>query len=46
MDTNPHNRLGVTVKRRTLDMLFSIGGVGLAALLLIVGVVMSSNAEW
>jgi len=34
------------VKRRTLDILFSIGGVGLAALLLIIGVVMSSNADF
>ena len=34
------------MKRRTLDLLFSIGGVGLAALLLIIGVVMSSNAEF
>jgi hypothetical protein len=34
------------VKRRTLDILFSIGGVGLAALLLIIGLVMSSNADF
>jgi hypothetical protein len=34
------------MKRRTLDILFSIGGVGLAALLLIIGVVMSSNADF
>ena len=34
------------MKRRTLDLLFSIGGVGLAALLLIIGVVMSSNADF
>ncbi len=34
------------MKRRTLDILFSIGGVGLAALLLIVGVVMSNNADF
>jgi hypothetical protein len=34
------------VKRRTLDILFSIGGVGLAGLLLIIGVVMSSNADF
>ena len=40
----PH--MGVTVKRRTLDLLFSIGGVGLAALLLVIGVVMSSNADF
>ena len=34
------------MKRRTLDILFSIGGVGLAGLLLIIGVVMSSNANF
>jgi ribosomal protein L29 len=34
------------VKRKTLDILFSIGGVGLAALLLVIGVVMSSNANF
>jgi hypothetical protein len=34
------------MKRRTLDLLFSIGGVGLAALLLVIGVVMSSNADF
>ena len=34
------------MKRRTLDLLFSIGGVGLAGLLLIIGVVMSSNADF
>jgi len=34
------------MKRRTLDLLFSIGGVGLAALLLIIGVVMSGNADF
>jgi hypothetical protein len=34
------------MKRRTLDLLFSIGGIGLAALLLVIGVVMSSNAEF
>jgi len=34
------------MKRRTLDFLFSIGGVGLAALLLIIGVVMSGNADF
>ncbi len=34
------------MKRRTLDLAFSIGGVGLAALLLIIGVVMSSNANF
>jgi len=34
------------VRRRTLDILFSIGGVGLAGLLLIIGLVMSSNADF
>jgi len=34
------------MKRRTLDLLFSFGGVGLAALLLVIGVVMSSNANF
>ena len=34
------------MKRRTLDILFSIGGVGLAGLLLVVGLVMSSNAAF
>jgi hypothetical protein len=34
------------MKRRTLDILFSIGGLGLAALLLIIGVVMTSNANF
>jgi hypothetical protein len=34
------------VKRRTLDILFSVGGVGLAGLLLIIGFVMSSNADF
>ena len=34
------------MKRRTLDILFSIGGIGLAGLLLIIGVVMSSNADF
>ena len=34
------------MKRRTLDILFSIGGVGLAGLLLIIGFVMSSNADF
>jgi hypothetical protein len=43
---DPYRTNGATVKRRTLDILFSIGGVGLAALLLIIGVVMSSNADF
>jgi hypothetical protein len=34
------------MKRRTLDILFSIGGVLLAALFLILGVVMTSNANF
>jgi hypothetical protein len=34
------------MKRRTLDILFSVGGVGLAALLLVIGVVMTSNANF
>jgi hypothetical protein len=34
------------VKRRTLDILFSIGGMGIAALLAVLGVVMSSNADF
>ena len=34
------------MKRRTLDLFFSIGGLGLAGLLLIVGIVLSSNANF
>src|SRR4051794_31903858 len=34
------------MKRRTLDILFSIGGVFLAALLLVLGMVMVSNANF
>ena len=34
------------MKRRTLDVLFSIGGIGLAGLLLIIGVVMTGNANF
>ncbi|MGC9671539.1 hypothetical protein ACNTMW_33975 [Planosporangium sp. 12N6] len=34
------------MKRRTLDILFSIGGLGLAALLLVVGIVLTSNANF
>jgi hypothetical protein len=34
------------MKRRTLDILFSIGGLGLAALLLIVGIVFTNNASF
>jgi hypothetical protein len=34
------------MKRRTLDLLFSIGGLGLAALLLVVGVVLTTNANF
>lgn len=34
------------MQRRTLDLLFSAGGLGLAALLLIIGVVLTSNADF
>jgi len=34
------------MKRRTLDILFSTGGAVLAGLLLIVGIVMTSNANF
>ena len=34
------------MKRRTLDILFSVGGLGLAALLLIMGIVFTSNANF
>ncbi|QLQ39485.1 hypothetical protein [Micromonospora robiginosa] len=34
------------MKRRTLDLLFSIGGLGLAVLLLVVGVVLTTNATF
>jgi len=34
------------MKRRTLDILFSIGGLGLAGLLLIIGIVLTSNANF
>lgn len=34
------------MKRRTLDILFSIGGLGIAALLAIMGLVMTSNANF
>jgi hypothetical protein len=34
------------MKRRTLDILFSIGGLGLAGLLLVLGLVMTSNANF
>jgi hypothetical protein len=34
------------MKRRTLDILFSCGGIALAALLLILGLVMTSNANF
>ncbi|HEY8451403.1 MAG: hypothetical protein FWJ70_12400 [Micromonosporaceae bacterium] len=34
------------MKRRTLDIMFSIGGLGLAVLLLVVGLVMASNANF
>ncbi len=34
------------MKRRTLDHLFAAGGIGLAALLLVLAVVMTSNANF
>lgn len=34
------------MKRRTLDLMFSIGGLGLAVLLLVVGLVLTSNATF
>lgn len=34
------------MKRRTLDILFGFGGLGLAALLLVLGLVMTSNANF
>ncbi len=34
------------MKRRTLDIMFSFGGVGLAILLLILGLVMSNRADF
>ncbi|MFB9233945.1 hypothetical protein ACFFWC_00090 [Plantactinospora siamensis] len=34
------------MKRRTLDILFSIGGLGIAALLLVVGIVLTANANF
>jgi hypothetical protein len=34
------------MKRRTLDMIFSVGGVLLAVLLLVLGLVMKSNADF
>ena len=34
------------MKRRTLDVVFSAGGIALAALLLVLGLVMTSNANF
>lgn len=34
------------MKRRTLDILFSLGGAGMAVLLLVIGLVLSSNAAF
>lgn len=34
------------MKRRTLDIMFSVGGLALAALLLVMGIVLSSNANF
>lgn len=37
---------GTVMKRRTLDILLSIGGLGLSALLLIIALVLTSNADF
>src|SRR5205814_5418490 len=34
------------MKRRTLDMIFSVGGTALAGLLLVMGMVLTSNANF
>ncbi|HEX2772869.1 MAG TPA: hypothetical protein VHN18_10635, partial [Micromonosporaceae bacterium] len=34
------------MKRRTLDILFSVGGLALAGLLLVVGIVLTTNANF
>src|SRR5947208_10823361 len=34
------------MKRRTLDLMFSVGGVVLAGLLLVMGIVLTSNANF
>ncbi|HVM41734.1 MAG TPA: hypothetical protein VM618_13245 [Acidimicrobiia bacterium] len=34
------------MKRRTLDIIFSVGGLGLAALLVIIGLVLTANANF
>ena len=34
------------MKRRTLDVVFSVGGIALAGLLLVLGLVMSGNANF
>jgi hypothetical protein len=39
-------RQGETMKRRTLDVVFSAGGLGLAGLLLVLGLVMAGNANF
>ena len=45
-EAGPENNGRVAVKRRTLDMAFSIGGVVFAALLLIVGLVLTNQANF
>jgi hypothetical protein len=40
------NREKQEMKRRTLDVLFSVGGIALAGLLLVLGLVMTSNANF
>jgi hypothetical protein len=37
---------GRTMKRRTLDIIFSVGGVALAVLLAVLGLVLKSNADF
>src|SRR6186997_3447604 len=44
--TGGHDRRSPVMKRRTLDVMFSIGGLALAALLLAAGFVLSSNANF
>jgi hypothetical protein len=54
MTTAPHHAVAETfhrsgdetMKRRTLDILFSAGGLALACLLVVLGVVMTSNANF
>jgi hypothetical protein len=43
---SPGNPKEPAVKRRTLDILFSIGGVGVALLLAVAGIVLTANANF